>query len=274
MLSMNDLQEELRKLQQQLEQKEEQIADLRQQLQEADQKPAIDPHTLRYKNLFSIGYHIPGMVHNLSNPLTVISARAQLLQLKLPEEKNLNTIFMEARKIESVLNYAVIKSTQEQDTKPKTLNLKKLLETEIEFLMADAHFKHNIQKSCRIDEKLPGLAGIYCHFSRLFLSLIAFAVRSLQEAPEKKLGIVATSDDKNIEIRIGASGSVYTLAEVRGFFDEPHPNFYEEGSLEELLYSGLYEAGRIVRLYHGEISVESSQGQELQFCVKLPYRTG
>ncbi|RKY54196.1 MAG: hypothetical protein DRP89_05220, partial [Candidatus Neomarinimicrobiota bacterium] len=106
----------------------------------------LEVELLREKRLSSIGHLASGIAHNINNPLTVILGRAQLLKMKMPDIKELDTIISQSNKIKAIVDNMNIKSCQEKDTTKRPLDFNELLSTELNFLEADPFFKHEIQK--------------------------------------------------------------------------------------------------------------------------------
>jgi len=85
-----------------------------------------------------------GFVHNVSNPLTIIATRAQLLQLKMPQDTDFEKMVEQSKTIESMLNNIVYISQNILNEKLKLLNINELLKNELTFLLPDSFFKQNV----------------------------------------------------------------------------------------------------------------------------------
>lgn len=259
------------KLEQQLSEKDREIQKLTERLQTLEGKPpAIDSKSQVQRNLSSIGYLAAGIAHNISNPLTVISARAQLLKMKMPGVKDFEIIVTEARKVESILSAMVQKSEQEQDTGRKGLDLSRLMTTELDFLEADSFFKHKIQKDIRIPERLPVVQGVYSHFSQLFQGIIHFSMDSMRESAQKQLTISIRVDDY-ISIILTDTGIGYSKTQIEKLLNQPWLEVSGDASVEETFYVDLYETNRIAKSYGAEILISSRKGRGSSITLKIPF---
>ncbi|MFH1252437.1 MAG: hypothetical protein V1715_15255, partial [bacterium] len=72
----------------------------------------------------------PGIVHNLSNPLTVIVTRAQLLQLKMPEISDLKKMIDQSKTIEAILNNLVFISQNISNDELQQIDINSLVKNE------------------------------------------------------------------------------------------------------------------------------------------------
>jgi len=236
----------------------------------------LEVELLREKRLSSIGHLASGIAHNINNPLTVILGRAQLLKMKMPDIKELDTIISQSNKIKAIVDNMNIKSCQEKDTTKRPLDFNELLSTELNFLEADPFFKHEIQKDFQFQEGLPSVEAVYADFSQCINSIICFSMDLMRNSDEKRL-IVKTSNDKNfIYIDISDTGcGISKEAASKLFSPEGSTVSFELGSEEErpgFPQLKLYKSYLLLNKYEVKMDVKSKVGKGTTFTMKIPYR--
>ncbi|HVN72915.1 MAG TPA: hypothetical protein VMU10_12935 [Desulfomonilia bacterium] len=119
---------------------------------------------MKEKNLTHMGSLLGGVVHNLNTPLMWVMGRAQLLQtrnerleslkdltaddlarIKEKNDKDITSILEGAEKIDSILKGIGYK-IQMVNEGYTSVELREFLEMEVNFLMADMHFKHETKR--------------------------------------------------------------------------------------------------------------------------------
>ena len=149
----------------------------------------------------------PGIVHNISNPLTVISTHSQLMQLKMPANTVFKKMVEQSNFIESLLNNIVYISQNITNEKPQAININTLVKNEVEFFMADAFFKHNIKKTFDYSPELVTVNNSYFHISILMVTIIQLLIHYFQNAEDTKIHFSTIRKNKSAVISISASVS-------------------------------------------------------------------
>lgn len=241
-----------------------------------NRQPELEIELLEEKRLSSIGHLASGIAHNLSNPLTVIIGRAQLLKMKMPDIEELDIIISQSKRIKTIIDNMNIKSCQEKDTSKKPLDLNELLSIELFFLEADLYFKHEIHKDFQFQDVLPLIEGIYGDFSQGFISIIRYSIDLMRNSVEKKLKVKTRSDKNFIYIDISDTGcGISKEVASKLFAPEDGTVSFELGSEEEkqkVLRLSLYRSYRILKSYGIEVDVWSEIGKGTTFIIKIPYR--
>jgi len=155
-----------------------------------------------------------GFVHNVSNPLTIIATRAQLLQLKMPQDTDFEKMVEQSKTIESMLNNIVYISQNILNEKLKLLNINELLKNELTFLLTDSFFKQNVKKNYQLHPNLPKTKGVYFHISTVFFCAMQLQLFLMRDAVEKKVAIRTSEKDNNIIIDIAGTGERLSEEEV------------------------------------------------------------
>ncbi len=147
-----------------------------------------------------------GFVHNISNPLTVISARAQLLQLKMPQNADFEKMVKQSKIIELMLNNLFYISQNILEEELKLININELLKNELTFLLTDLFFKHNVGKNYQFYPNLPKTRGVYFHISTVFFCIMQLQLFLMRDAVEKKISVQTSDKDDKITINISGTG--------------------------------------------------------------------
>ena len=147
-----------------------------------------------------------GIVHNLSNPLTIIAARAQLLQMKMPDNPNFKKMVDQSKTIESILNNLVFISQNLVDEERHKIDINILMKNEMEFLNADSFFKHNVSKDFQYYPGSLITSSSYFHVATLVYCIMQVLLTHLKKSSEKviKFRTVKASDSAHIRISSGA----------------------------------------------------------------------
>jgi two-component system, NtrC family, sensor kinase len=170
---------------------------------------------MKEKVLAHIGSLMGGLVHNLNTPLMWIMGRAQLIQsrneklgemkdlteedLSMLKEKNgkdIHSIQEGADKIDQILK-ALAYKIQMINEGYTSIELKEYLEMEINFLMADMHFKHETKREVKLDSRSCYVRSDYCALSYAFTGIINTIISSTEKGRTMQVAL------DNGTIRIG-----------------------------------------------------------------------
>jgi len=173
--------------------------------QQIDHTKSFYDELLRIR-LLSFVNATPGFVHNISNPLTVISSRAQLLQLKMPQNTDFEKMVEQSKTIESMLNNLFYISHNILDEELKLININELLKNELTFLLTDSFFKHNVEKNYQFYPNLPKTKGVPFHILTVFFCVMQLQLSLMRDAVEKKVAIRTSEEENNIIIDISGTG--------------------------------------------------------------------
>ena len=148
--------------------------------------------SLFHQRLIAFLKSAPGIVHNLNNPLTIISTRAQLLQMKMPGNQDFKKMTEQSKVIEAILNNLVFISQNISNDQLHKIDINALLKNEMEFLDADAFFKHNITKDFQYYPGPLMTTSSYFHISTLLFCVIQVLLFHLQNSVGNKTIILKT----------------------------------------------------------------------------------
>jgi len=235
-------------------------------------------------SLAFIGAHIGGVAHNVTTPLSAISGRMELLQMRLakihPNEgdeaahaalekcvHDLEVIGQCCSRIDDILKNCSRTSHAVFKNQTAELQLDMLLQSVLAFLNADMEFKHNTQKAYEFQENIPPVTADPVSFSLSFFELLHNARSAMLMAPEKRLTVAMTAADGCIEICFRDTGcgiAPHSRQELLALLQEP-PSAGDELCSE----SGLQRVGRLMRPYNAIFDIQSSPGDTL-FKIRVP----
>jgi PAS domain S-box-containing protein len=224
-------------------------------------------------NLMQIGRLIPGIAHNISNPLTIVSARAQFMKMKHPELTDPDIIVEQVKKIESILMNLTKKSQEEQNPEIRLLNLNEILKGEIYLLEADSFFKHRVIKKINLAEDLSSVNGVYGDFSEIFSSIISFVLQSDGESEKRSLSIQTTHENVDNIVEISGLPGKINAGDLSKYLTSPNKMINNMiVDIDEFLLTRLYGAHQKSRKY--EIVWDISDQTDLTMCfrLKIPFR--
>jgi len=219
---------------------------------------------LEVEKLEAMAEFAAGAGHEINNPLTVISGRAQLL---LREETNperqhaLALISAQAMRVYEMIADMMLFA---RPPKPEFQSVE--LIPFIDAMIADLLPRCRRQETvlCRTGE--PGPISIHADPVQLNVALRAVCQNAL-EALESggRIEIVLEQTDTEAKIRIQDDGPGIKSEERRHLFDP----FYSARQAGRGLGLGLSKAWRIVTQHNGQIEVESQPGQGAAFTIIL-----
>ena len=174
-------------------------------------------------NLAHIGYCLKGIAHNINTPLSAVMGRAEMLQMRLERvraavadpvaadelqkcQRDVRIVLENSQRVSQIVRNSMRKSMRAEQTERQGINLAELLQDEIDHLLADMQFKHDVDRSVAIDSGLPVIYGQFIHFSNSFLELLDNSLRAMQHTRDKRLTVACRLQDGVIEVQVCDSG--------------------------------------------------------------------
>jgi len=196
--------------------------------------------------LLSFVNAISGFVHNISNPLTLITTRAQLLNLKMPQNTEFEKMVEQSKIIMSMLNNVVYISQNVVNTEIKSLNINELLENELTFLRTDTFFNHDVKKNYQFYPNLSKTKGVYFHVSTLFFCIMYLQLFLMQDAAEKIISVKTSEKDNIILVGISGTGEMLSDKEVNQICSKSIDLETEDIKPRQLLINNLIKSYQII----------------------------
>jgi two-component system, NtrC family, sensor kinase len=235
-------------------------------------------------SLAFIGSNIGGVAHNVTTPLSAISGRMELLQMRLARIhpaagdeashaelkkcfSDLEVIGQCCSKIDDILKNCSKTSQGMLRHQATELQLDSLLQSVLSFLNADMEFKHHTEKAFEFQVNIPPVTVDPLAFSVAFLELLQNARCAMLKAPKKLLAIAMSVADGCIDICFRDTGcgiAPHSRQELLALLQSPLSD-----DTEPCLESGLQRVGRLLRPYGAAFDVQSEPGDTL-FMIRVP----
>jgi len=205
-----------------------------------------------------------GLIHEINNPLSVISARTELLLLKTKknssQEESLKAIQEQIERIEDItkkISYC-FKLPKLNKT---VVNISILITSSLNLLKKDAQYnKIAFKKSLH-----AGIDNIRCDEKLMKFAFFNLAQNALQSmAPGGTLKITARKQKGLLKVTFEDTGRGISKIYLKKIFE---PFFSIK---EKALGLGLTVAKNIIEEHKGKISVKSAQGKGSVFTVLIP----
>lgn len=240
------------------------------ELRQANEKlKDLQSKLLQTAKLTAIEQLATGLAHEIHNPLTIISGRAQLLLLK----KGRNS---DEKMVEEVLKTIVKQTERAADITRKLLMFSEPVssgrdvirfENVIDDTLALISYQTALDEITilkNIAKDLPPFKGEINEIREIFLNLILNAVQAVAQKGTVQIKVSCLEREKTIEIRIQDTGKGIRAEHLPQLFN-PFFSIREGG-----LGLGLFITQQIVHRYHGSIHLESEPGVGTLVMVHLP----
>lgn len=245
-----------------LEERAERLAKAMRRIQQ------INLQLLQTERLASIGRLAAGAAHEINNPLAIIYARTQLLELKEEEagkKKSFRLIMEQIERISSILTN-LMDFARPSPPEFESVSANQIVEKTLSLIQGELE-----KKQMRINKKLgkgiPPILGDTRQLEQVFLNLIINAEHAMEDS-----GGVLTITTKSLpekglcEVKIQDTGIGIVPENMDKIFD-PFFTTKEEGKGTGL---GLSTSYGIIQSHRGEINISSTPGKGTTVTVNLP----
>ncbi|MFA6600945.1 MAG: ATP-binding protein [Candidatus Omnitrophota bacterium] len=229
----------------------------------------VQSHLLQSTKLAAIEQLATGLAHEIHNPLTIISGKAQVLLLQKDRnrldqriEEVLKTIVKQTKRAADITRKLLMFS-QGSGAPKESLKLEQVLEDTIALVSYQTSLD-GIEMTRKIVNAIPPVYANVHEMREVFLNLILNAVQSVGSKGKIHCEIHYQPQNQVIEILISDTGC--GIPEDR--LDKVFNPFYTTRS--DGVGLGLFVTKQIVHRYGGSIRVESRPGQGSLFLVRLP----
>jgi len=175
------------------------------------------------KSLAYTGSLLKGTAHNINTPLSSILGRADILRLRLDRivklvtdpgaleefekfRRDISLIIDNSARVSTLVKSVVQRCATSVQNILQPVNIAAVLRDDLEFLLSDMEFKHNIDKRFTIDLGVPPLMGAPVHFSSSFIEIIENAQAAMCANEEKILTVDVRCDACCIVVSISDNG--------------------------------------------------------------------
>ncbi len=172
---------------------------------------------------------IPGIIHNFANPLNGIMGRATLMQRRTAEQvrklrdlypempaetvaglnkilQDADSIVRESDRFFSIFRDLTTKLSALVPREVEKINLSQLIANEMRFADFYLDFKHEVNKTLNLEDKLPEITGVYAIYSLCFAALLRRAMRVMKGSPKKEFSVATGHSESAVIITITDTG--------------------------------------------------------------------
>lgn len=232
-------------------------------LEKSGQLERAQAEIVQSEKLATIGYLSAGMAHEIRNPLNSISLFVQLIKGSLEDPEKLDfveKIQKEIARIDTLLR-DLLSATKRPRFQISEVLIGETLERALESFLPRAE-KQEVTVLRDYRKFPPAIKADPTEIEQIFTNLL---MNALDEMPcGGSLEVSLDHDQATVLIRVSDTGGGIPHDKFSSIFDP----FYTTKSSGSGL--GLSVVLRIVRTYHGRISVESAEGEGSAFTVSLP----
>ena len=224
---------------------------------------------LQTAKLTAIEQLASGIAHEIHNPLTIISGKAQVLLLQKDRkfydekvEEILRVIVQQTRRAADITKKLLMFSRHSASTREK-LRLESILSDTLS-LIAYQTSMEGIEIQRLVAEGLPDFFGSVQEIREVFFNLILNALQALGPGGRIQVGITHHPVDRAFVIQVADSGPGILPENIDKVFN-PFFTTRPEG-----IGLGLFVTQQIVHRYGGSIRVESAPREGTLFVIELP----
>lgn len=210
-----------------------------------------------------------GIAHEIHNPLTIISGKAQVLLLQKDRkvddervEEVLKTIVKQTRRAADITKKLVMFSRGSASPR-ESLKLEAVLEDTLSLIAYQTSLE-GIEIRRRVAPDLPAFLGNVQEIREVFFNLILNALQAVGSGGTVQVGVTYHRADKIFVIQVADSGPGIRAEERDKIFD-PFFSTRPEG-----VGLGLFVTQQIVHRYGGSLRAESQPGEGTLFVAELP----
>lgn len=230
----------------------------------------VQAQLLQATKLTAIEQLATGIAHEIHNPLTIISGKAQVLLLQKERtrmddrvEEVLKTIVKQTKRAADITRKLLMFS-QGSGAPKEMLRLDQVLEDTLSLVSYQTSLE-GIEITRQIGVPLPSFYGNVHEMREVFLNLILNAVQSVGSQGKIHCELNGRPQDQLIEISISDTGSGIPADALQKVFN---PFFTTRPDAVGL---GLFVTKQIVHRYGGSIRAQSRQGEGSLFVIQFPY---
>jgi len=224
---------------------------------------------LQAAKLTAIEQLATGIAHEIHNPLTIISGKAQVLLLqkdrKVYDEKIeeiLRVVVRETRRAADITKKLLMFSRSSASSRER-LRLENILDDTLSLIAYQTSLE-GTQIQRLVADGLPDFFGNVQEFREVFFNLILNALQALASGGKIQIGMTYQEADRLFVIQVADNGPGIFPENLDKVFN-PFFTTRQEGT-----GLGLFVTQQIVHRYGGSIRVESEPGEGTLFVVELP----
>ena len=229
----------------------------------------VQTELIQSTRLSAIEQLATGLAHEIHNPLTIISGKAQVLLLKKDKkgydekvEEVLKTIVKQTKRAADITRKLLMFSQGKGSTR-EAISFEAMVNDTVALVSYQTALD-DVRIVKQIDHNLPVFYGNPSAFREIFLNLFLNAVQAVSKSGVIQISVRYKSMDRTIEIRVSDTGAGIQPEYLNQVFN-PFFTTRQEGT-----GLGLFVTQQIVHRYNGSIHVESKVGEGTIVIVELP----
>ncbi|MBI4398995.1 MAG: hypothetical protein HY586_07690 [Candidatus Omnitrophica bacterium] len=214
-----------------------------------------------------------GIAHEIHNPLTIISGKAQMLLLNKDKnlltskaEEDLKLIVQQTSRAAEITRKLLMFSKPSPERK-ETLSFKNIIDDTFSLISYQTSIEH-IEIIKELDPKIPEFKGYVEEFREIFLNLFLNAIQSVDKFGTVRVLVQYMEGTQCLNIQVEDSGCGIKEEHLANVFD---PFFTTK---QNSLGLGLFVTQRIIQRNGGSIHIESEPTQGTRVSFTLPMLLG
>jgi len=231
----------------------------------------LEASLLHSEKLAALGTLAAGIAHEINNPMTVVSANAQILREEIssthPYYSSITLIDRASERASKIVrNLLNLSRSEEFEFMPTDLNT---LIGEAISLVEPQLRKTNIQIIAELDPDLPPIWASPHHLHVVWLNLLLNARDAIAEAGRAgRIRVVSRRREDWVVVHVSDNGIGIPNEQIKRIYD---PFFTTKGPGKGTGL-GLFTCYRTVMRHSGKIDVDSRVGEGTTFHISLPVR--
>jgi len=227
---------------------------------------AHEASLIQWEKWARLGQLASGIVHDLHNPLTIISGEAQLYlerhQGKDPEvDRLMHSIIEECERVAD-LTKRILRFAKPHVQEVGPVDVRTTVEESLQLVSYQLRVDR-IERRVEIPDNLPKVRGNSTQLQAAFVNLIVSACQAMSEQGGR-LSIVAAQKDGQVELVFSDTGPGSAPSTRSGMVD-PFSTAASNGTP-----LGLFVSQRIIQAHNGSIEARSTEGGGTTVVIRLP----
>jgi signal transduction histidine kinase len=237
----------------------------------AEERRRMEAHLLERDRLSTLGLLTSGVAHDLNNPLAVISAHAQLLARRAPDEATAGQLREILEAVERCRRIAadLLGFARRHPAEREPVELSEVLRATLALRRKDME-AHGVRVAVSIPPALPAVTADAHQLQQVFLNLVVNAEQALRERGSMlEVSAWVDADRESVSVRFLNDGPPIPGEALPSIFDP----FFTTKPRDEGTGLGLAICRRIVQEHGGEIVVATGP-EGTAFTIRLPVSGG
>lgn len=241
---------------------------------EIRQRTETEQALLRSSRLIALGEMSAGMAHELNQPLTVISALAEGLGLRLESGQEVTTerslawaqdILGQVERMRHVIEHLRLFSRDRSPELEEAVDLTAVVDAALSMCATQLR-AHGVELSVDIDEGIPPVCGDAYALEEVLLNLLSNARDALEGREGARVRLRVAAVDGGVEVEVADNGPGISAENQVRLFDP----FFTTKDPDRGTGLGLSIAYAIARQHRGTLRCASTLGAGATFRLHLP----